>query len=259
MAKCKMCNKELTITKGYQHTTFCSHECNIKWLKRNNEIHACATCGGDVEVNWKRKRPSSPQKNYFCSTECYNTHRSVEKILHVCKECGKSFLVRVTEKASIFCSRTCYSRYRNRPVTIQCAYCGKDKLLPYTQVKKTLSNYCNIECYNLARGFNSNSKVWRNNRGRLIKAINYNIWKVHILDRDNYTCVKCNKELTTSTLVVHHKISLRDVVKRICDPDIYISKEDIQLIINDNLFKDEENGEVLCRSCHAKEHSPSIK
>lgn len=256
--KCKVCGNPLLKIKGHQRTTFCSKECEVTFSRRNITKGNCPICGKEIQLDWRKRNT----KTAYCSQECYKKSRESIKISKICKTCGKEFKVYDIEsrRNSNYCSKDCYQKDRNKPIETTCKYCGKDIVIPYTQKKKTISSYCSIDCYNLFRGYNKSAKVWFNNRSRLVNTIEYNIWKVHILDRDNYSCQHCKESLETKDLAVHHKIKLIDIVSKFADPFVRLNSDDFEAIINSKDFKDELNGIVLCKRCHGKLHnSPSIE
>lgn len=81
---------------------------------------------------------------------------------------------------------------------------------------------------------------------KLRNCIAYKNWRMSILKRDKYKCLKCNS-LDRSKLTVHHR-----------DKTIYdFIKEygfDKAAIWEDTEFFSLNNGETLCRKCHFESH-----
>lgn len=76
-------------------------------------------------------------------------------------------------------------------------------------------------------------------RKKIREEQQFNSKREKILQRDNYTCFRCNKQLESKLLIVHHKDRLGRGSK-----------------VKNN---DDSNLETLCRSCHAREHNKDLK
>ncbi len=99
-------------------------------------------------------------------------------------------------------------------------------------------------------------KNWRRLYNTLRRRVSKSQWRAHILERDNFKCVKCFEPSNT----VHHIIKLSDlrdqVLKENPDIDPYNSFQELRkftdLVMS---LHDTEQGIILCSKCHEEEHS----
>ena len=105
--KCKQCN---TTFYNYKERTFCSYECNVKFLRDNptpiqvykprpKRIKSCINCNKEYDTHQDRSK--------YCSYKCkYEYKVKMKPISNIkCKECGKWFST--TNKLKVFCSEKC--------------------------------------------------------------------------------------------------------------------------------------------------------
>jgi predicted nucleic acid-binding Zn ribbon protein len=171
---CEQCGKEYTVK--YYHkdiSKFCSDECHLDYLRRNNRLEPCSYCGKPVEVNWKRRN----RKRYYCNNDCYNRSRSETKETVICSGCGKPYTIFRSQKnlyLQHYCTRACYLEHGNISTT----------------------------------GYVTNEK-YEHLRRRLCQTSEYLKWKHEVLERDGFTCTISGD---TKDLRVHHKMPLYKIV-----------------------------------------------
>lgn len=212
---CETCGKEFEVPEYQKDTAkFCSNECRIADLKKNNTIEPCAYCGKPVEVNWRNKK----SKKKYCSQECYYKDKAAKSKV-VCAGCGKEFDAyhsRISYYNKLYCSRECYQENNGLPS------------IP---------------------GFVKN-KRWEQIRSRLASTAMYLKWRSSVLNRDGYKCSECG---STDELRVHHHMTLLEISMKY-NPKFSLDEEYIQATINSKEFQDINNGITLCNSCHLKQH-----
>ena len=71
---CTNCGKTFNASQNEHTEHFCSGNCRLQWVKRNNETLICQQCGKPFEVNGYQV--SHGRK--FCSMECWNKARAIE-------------------------------------------------------------------------------------------------------------------------------------------------------------------------------------
>ena len=59
-------------------------------------------------------------------------------------------------------------------------------------------------------------------------------WRTAVYQRDRWTCQDCGIKCQRGNIVAHHLVS-------------FVSRKDLRYVV--------ENGQVLCRPCHARVHS----
>jgi endogenous inhibitor of DNA gyrase (YacG/DUF329 family) len=171
--KCTWCGKDYK-TKPYMDKTskFCSEDCRLSYLRRNNTFSPCVYCGKPIEINWKRKKRSI---FYYCSQDCYKNSRAKSDV--TCAGCGKIFQAHPSRQRmylQLYCSQSCY-------------------------IKHGLNN---------VQGFTHNIK-YDNIRLRISKTSEYLKWKFLVLERDKYSCIKCGMK---EDLRVHHVQELYRII-----------------------------------------------
>ena len=65
----------------------------------------------------------------------------------------------------------------------------------------------------------------------------YAVWRASVYKRDNWTCQDCGIKCQKGNIVAHHLIS-------------FVERKDLRHVV--------ENGQVLCRPCHARVHSDNL-
>ncbi len=217
---------------------YCSKKCRNDrrvWLK-------CQTCPKKFDVVLSRKNTAR-----FCSVECRNNETAH---LLRCQYCGYQFMRTDWEYRSYkssYCSKECYKL--GIKIVVPCNGCKKDVSIYRSQQKYYNKHYCSNECrikFGPIGKLTANNIV-DSNYYRFVRKVRhcskYYEWRNKIRDRDHH-CVVCSSE---DNLTVHHKnISMYDFVRKY--------GFDIKAIYADSVFFDVKNGQLLCRSCHAKKH-----
>lgn len=110
----------------------------------------------------------------FCKS-CSAKNKATNKIEKICVKCNKSYLTfkcRLDTKK--YCSKECYN---------------KDMIGKKLSIERIQSHIKNRKGYN--------SHLWKG--GKTIKSkiirgsFQYKIWRTSVFERDNYTCVCCNR------------------------------------------------------------------
>jgi hypothetical protein len=127
----------------------------------------CATCGASI---WLTQKLIDKAPRHFCDRQCQaewkrlylsgKNHVSYKgKILVQCSQCGKDvYITHVQKKNSktdrFFCNQECMGLYkvgkpngRKDQVEVQCAYCGKSKMVKKSQFLKKQHHFCDGDHY----------------------------------------------------------------------------------------------------------------
>ena len=172
---CEWCGKEFIVKYHLRDTAkFCSDECRIADLQKNNGTAPCSYCGKPVTINWYKKNVKTP----FCSKDCFSKSRALLKSEVICAGCGKPFMAHKSRQEyynRLFCSRECYALHGNLPSTP--GYIANEK---YEQI-----------------------------RWRLVHHALYLRWRSSVLERDDYKCIQCS---SGENLRVHHVVELYHIV-----------------------------------------------
>lgn len=229
--KCEICGKELERTKSEINRNkhnYCSDKCKAKGMrifntggnnpnyKGANSIISCSYCGEKIKVldcNLKNS-DGSIKKIFYCNTACKSLHQ-------------KQLLKGISNP-----------NFKGKTFKIKCEYCGKEFNRAEWDIKNNIHQYCSQKCkaehqkYILLKENNPNYKPDLSEEYRIEHRIieGYNTWKRKVLERDNYTCQKCNKK---EHLAAHHI-------------ENYSEKEELRTDIN--------NGITLCVECHKEFH-----
>lgn len=157
------------------------------------------------------------------------------KVEFKCDFCSKDYMAYKCQSTSDkhFCSISCQTKGRTKRVKTLISYNCKQCNINCERRKGTSGKleFCSIQCMAIWRGqlmSGSNHPNWKGkekNRPWATKK-----WRKSILERDNYTCVKCASK---NNLQAHH---INDWSKNITN------RLDIS------------NGMTLCITCHANEH-----
>ena len=168
---CKTCKKEFyKFPSAIQHGEgkFCSQKCHYKSCKKRIKL-ICNFCQKEYYHYLSAKRK-------FCSRKCAvkGKKRTFNSVIRICEICNEKFRVQkhlLRKKRGIYCSRKCY-----------------------TIAQETLSKY---------KGENHPS--WKGGVAPLHQkgrgAWKYRKWKKAVLERDKFTCQKCNIQ---NDLIAHH-------------------------------------------------------
>jgi hypothetical protein len=183
----------------------------------------CVICGSSFKVKPYRRNLSK-----YCSNECRHkvpvVGRKVLKKIE-CEFCKKTFQP-ISSKTK-FCSKECFDKSREK--FFVCQNCGISfKRRPRTMKPEPM--FCGVSC---RAEYISGENHHGYRGGRYLDRDGFDLteWKNKIrpaiLDRDHYTCKRCNATQETSIIHVHHIIPW------------YLTKDNSQ-----------ENLISLCISCH---------
>lgn len=193
-------------------------------------IAVCEFCSSEYKTftNWYKRA-----KHHTCSRKCSD---ELKKKLSTknCKTCGKEYYKKYHQKNSKFCSIECSAKAVEKRVNIECQSCNK--IYKVVESRQPTSKFCSKKCLTVYTGKLASKRI-----GELHHA---------------YKGFKDEKRTNKSKLKTWSKlIARRDVVCQKCK-----SSENLQAhhIKPYNTFIDLRfdlnNGILLCRSCHAKEH-----
>ncbi len=217
--KCLLCEKEFKtypsrIKKGLGK--FCSKKCwyNFKSLNGNKEI--CDYCKKEFF-----RSPAKVRKHKFCSKECqlksnYRKGKSIEEL--VGKEKSKTWKNKMSKAKK---GKT-HEEIFGKEETERRKRIIKEKVHPKQIGKKRHDVVERWKRLRLPYNYDVTSKELQ----KLRKHGQYKTWQKKVLERDNYTCIKCQ--------------SKKDVE---ADHIIPICK-------NRHLMLDLNNGQTLCKKCH---------
>ncbi len=233
---CKYCNKEFHSNRNRK---FCSMNCYIEFKR---VISYCETCGELIKKHISKLR--------FCSRKCSQQQRKRSQT-SICTECKKEFNFIPWQRRNSknhYCSTTC--KYKSKKVEVDCGACGAKFKIHKSRQSYYNTYYCNNKCHHKAtiNDFRITDKIIEENQYQkfvreLRHTAKYLLWKKACLVRDQFCCTKCSN---LKQLTVHHKIGMFDICKRL--------NFDKDLILQDLVFNNIDNGITLCRSCHFKEH-----
>lgn len=149
---------------------------------------------------------------------------SSSKIKRTCAECGNSKNCLkseyVNKNGDWLCSHKCRESYYKK--TKDCANCGRVVKRARSQIDKSDTIYCSMEC-NL-----EDKKTSSKHRARLDK------WADKIKQTSDYTCEDCGESY--DVMCAHHNPPRKELSSE---------KEELNL----------DNGICLCYLCHANRHS----
>ena len=195
----------------------------------------------EFSVVWSRRGAK------FCSKKClYDKNAHWLK----CKYCEQIFRRTDWEYRtykSSYCSTKCYELDR---LTVFCDGCQKTIHIYPSQQKYYDKHYCSDRCRIKFGpiGRLTDNDIMDNNYQRFVRKVRhcarYYEWRNQVQSRDNFKCTICG---SGDKLTAHHKyVSMYDFVRK--------HGFDVKSIYADNMFFDIKNGQLLCRSCHAKKH-----
>lgn len=162
-----------------------------------------------------------------------------------CKMCQEQFRDRPSRTRQ-YCSITCYRKNRKgkniKPLNkIACQECDKSFIARRWQVEHRGKKYCSKKCLfrnasfrkkrSLSTPKGAMSHLWRggvsSNNQKIRKSSDYEIWRLCVFERDNFTCQTCNER------------------------GVYLEADHIKPF---SLFPElrfaVSNGQTLCRACH---------
>lgn len=122
-----------------------------------------------------------------------------------------------------FCSKECtYASFRDKPV-----YDNTGKKLTDEHRRKISESHKGAKAYQWKGGITAEHHLARNSDA-------YAEWRNAVYLRDKWMCQDCGIKCQKGNIVAHHLIS-------------FVERKDLRYVI--------ENGQVLCRPCHARVHS----
>jgi hypothetical protein len=198
-------------------------------------VKKCVVCNKDII---KKQNCSKKEWNFvkYCSKKClYTAHRKITN----CLICGKEFTSRKC-KDRIYCSQLCANKSRpdrGGKIINKCVICNKD----FTPKRRGLIGrkvkYCSLECQSIGQSKN-NHWNWKGGISKNHRRENkeYIDWRNSVYRKDKFICQVCKKHCKDD-IVAHHIKSWNNFPK---------------------LRYDLNNGMVLCRSCHIKEHKVKV-
>lgn len=216
---CPICRQTFFVYRSrFNIRTYCSRTCmaaaySTKWLGSSNPKSS-----GSVVKPRPEPKPPKP-----------STKRSA-----TCPVCGKSFQF-FPSKVRQHCSQACadVTIQANRP-QIHCPICGRSVRVSPARIRYRQQATCSKECsrtFKSLRQQGEKSHRWQGGKTEAAKlrrnSAEYRQWRRTVFERDDYTCVLCNKR--GHKLAAHH---IRTVVS--CPESIY----------------DPSNGVSLCWPCH---------
>lgn len=135
-------SKLKALTNGKHKSLFCSVDC-ANDFQTTKVTKTCENCGASFQAYhcWK-------DSARFCSRKCYEDYKSAhKKIFHkVCPICQDAFIT--TRSDQIYCSVACRSASTQKRQTVICDICGKQFKRIESEMNKSSSHYCSIECRN---------------------------------------------------------------------------------------------------------------
>lgn len=189
----------------------------------------CQNCGKEFE-----RYPSQlVSNNIYCSRKCQNQGRLIH--IYECELCKATFHrpIGKTQRKPRFCSPKCMYAVlkveRNVP-NCKCKECGKEFRKTPFAIAHGEGRFCSRACKNIEQ----TGKYDGDKPVHYYSLANWKRLRLTILERDNYTCIRCNKQ--TTDLQINH-IRFREL----------------------GGSDSPSNLESLCRPCHAKTDSDKLK
>lgn len=181
--RCAWCDKNIMlpgwrVERSDRH--FCNSQCKGNWQSKHKkgpsspcykaESHItveCEFCGKQFQMKIQQY---TRYKNHYCSKECTDnakrgkscTERKSQLHECICPICGKVFLQsKNTQHQRKTCSLRCgvalRAKARNKRVTLNCRYCGKQYSVH--NCEKERSKYCSRSCLALAKMVDGHSNT----------------------------------------------------------------------------------------------------
>lgn len=227
----------------------------------------CAVCGKTFfksrgSYNHAVKRNKS--NTFTCSRTCADKNKGHIvwrdcRVNMICEYCGKTFKTWESQRLHKhkFCSKECAIQFTSKQRIVErleevCINCGSTFKRTQRYLSLYKKHFCSLKCqHEYSKGVNSSN--WKGGitplsvRVRNVKeAI---AWVKAIKLRDNNTCVKCG---SMKDIHVHHKEELVNLLKKY-NVTTVIQAKNIPELWNIN------NGECVCKTCHAEEHPKQKK
>lgn len=119
----------------------------------NSISRVCQTCSKEFLCKPSRLREG---RGKFCSRLCAGTSR-LKTI--TCEQCHQPF--QPGHQKSLYCSRDCQARSRQRRLTRSCLYCGRDFTIQRAVAEKGEGKYCSRQCCDTDRKQSPESRFWK--------------------------------------------------------------------------------------------------
>jgi len=179
----------------------------------------------------------SAEPSWMKANRVMVNNRLSRQVTITCKNCHVDFKVSPYYKdRKKYCSQTCFTQSQRLNKYLKCEVCGSSYYRAPSQVKWRGSSYCSIKCRSVGQGLKyrgENSTNWKGG----VTAVNeilrgrkeFKEWRKKIFLRDNFTCQNCGRR--GGWLEAHHIKS-------------FAHHHELRYDIN--------NGQTLCKPCHAK-------
>ena len=153
-----------------------------RFLKGNTASYDkdCTTCG----ISFVSKSGSAK----YCST-C---------IIGACKQCEKPIYF-----AKSFCSRSCQGKYNYHNNEKIRDIIEKGRLTPLTQESRDKISKAHAGKPKLKARKQYSGLTPRQERHLIMSRVEYKEWRKSVFERDNYTCMCCNKKGSVSLIADH--------------------------------------------------------
>ena len=195
--------------------------------RKKNKIITCVLCKKEFR-DWRYHK--------FCSLKCAVDFKR-QNIKVKCKWCGKVYFVTKTRlKYTKYCSKKCFDCAQKEPrKKIKCNNCGKIIIRRIGKLKGHKKHFCCRKCYLV---FNRGKNHYEYKELKHLTHDGYKLdrWAMDVKKRDGYICRECGCK-NSSYIQAHH---IKDVLN------------------NNNLKFNINNGVSLCIKCHAKKHNDDI-
>lgn len=226
-------------------------------MEESYKAKPCKLCG-------KLFHPRRAGQRY-CSTYCQEENwrkvniprqKEARRKDRVCKSCGAEF--RTSDSRKLFCTPECRLKFFNDKRDRQrvylsrrpCKQCGENFMPRKTRGREQL--YCSKACMRRAAYVKSRERSQRHAEYRKKYKMDGNWWKA--LQRDDFTCQICNKQLHPSQwnkrgirkLVVHHLDGTGEHEEKnhdlsnlltVCDPCHRLFHTKVNVVYTDGKFR----------------------
>jgi len=224
---CDNCGKEIyKFEREIREHTFCSKECNNKWISDNKNTEICAWCGKEFSVP-----PKEVKENNFCCHEHY----------------AKWLEGRYTGE-----DHPNYSL-----IDVRCTQCGEKFKVPEWRKGQNDKSFCNYECYGkwLSENNSGNNHPRWNGGDINYYGPNWESQRKKVLKRDNCKCQKCGRKKDNAKLDIHHIIPFKEYRLPLFSG---VPIRNVLAEFNWERANKLENLITLCASCHQKAEGKDI-
>jgi len=253
---CERCGKEYYSNK--ENGKYCSVECRYIRVLTN-----CSNCGKEVSVIESKLKY---HKNHFCNSSCNKEFKAKNSkkgkpIKKVCINCGNDtwtslYHESINKTGQFYCCRKCRGEYKAKEAgskIVKWTCCEKEVYKRGYLIQSNEYNFCSVKCriffdkYIREHPKGSDSPLWTGGSDILscVRGLSKNLdWRLSIYKRDNHVCKKCGNK----GIEAHHIKPISVIVK---EYSITSTEQALQCL---ELW-DSNNGILLCKPCHKKEHS----